>query len=98
MKSASIDIKAKIKKANVGIEVGGGYKSELKESRHNTFDFEVEFGQLVESNGTIIPTGNLPSRLGGSTCPKPQKKKNWLVFILATIIVILVVILAMVLL
>ena len=94
MKSASLDIKAKIKKANVGIDINGGYKSETKESRHNTFDFEVEFGTLEKPPITTLPddivTPDVPD--------DPSKKTNWTGFFLVALLVIIAVLLALVLL
>lgn len=48
-RNTSIDLKATVKRCNINVDLNGGYNSEEKSSRHNTFDFEVEFGPLIES-------------------------------------------------
>lgn len=96
MKSASLGIKAKIKKANVGIDINGGYKSESKESRHNTFDFEVEFGTLEKPVIPIASDEQVIVPLADSE--QQPKKSNRIGILLVAILVIIAVILAIVLL
>lgn len=96
MKKSSLDLKAKIEKAKIGGELSGGYAKADSESRHNTLDFEVEFGPLEvlksakKHSDTTIEDETM---LGNSSM-----RKKLPVFILAFIVVILAIVLAVVLL
>lgn len=91
MKKSSLDLKAKIEKAKIGGKLSGGYAKADSESRHNTLDFEVEFGPLE------VPKSAKKRR----DKPKPDNsfwRKNLPVIILASIVVILAIVLVVVLL
>lgn len=46
MRNIAVDIKANLKKVGTEVALSGAYKIEDKQTRHNTFDFAVSFGEL----------------------------------------------------
>ena len=46
MRNIAVDIKANLKKVGTEVALSGAYKTEDKQTRHNTFDFAVSFGEL----------------------------------------------------
>ena len=85
MKQASIELEGKIKKANVGIELAGCYAMKSTEGRHNTFDFEAEFGPLKVSKNEI-------KDYHSSSEGNKKRKGHWLVIIAVAIVIISVVV------
>lgn len=96
MKKTSLDLRAKIENAKIGGELSGGYAKANSESRHNTLDFEVEFGPL----DVIKPTKKRNDTITDDETMSDNSsiKKNLPVIILSSIVLILAIVLAVVLL
>lgn len=75
-KNISVDLKEAIKRCNVKAMINGSYESNDKSSRHNTFDFEVEFGPLK------TPQSSISNNRG---------RHNWLWWLMVGVIVALAV-------
>lgn len=85
MKAASIKLEAKIKAAKIGIALEGSYGRTSCESRHNTFDFEAEFGPLEISESE-------KEEYRSSTIKNGKPKKYWPIIVAAVVVVIAVVV------
>ena len=80
LRNVSVDVKAKVEKllsANVSV----GFQSKVEEHRHNTFDFEVEFGPLQLSKIDV-------SKYKENKSVGIKKKRTALYWVIAAVVVV----------